>query len=223
MPGKRTLFNSNWKLDPQFKSWLTEDPGSVFSFTCMKCQVSRELGNLGKGALTQHMARQTPFYWSLPSKSVWWHLGQRQGPVIQQIHYQVTVKLLSRRSMQMKKICIIESKIVWTPQVKKLLVALKHKEPPSDHTWMTGEQVLKAEALWSMYTTVNHISNQASNNTSALFEVMFNVSKIAKQFTCAKDKNSYMAAFGLAPYFFWIALSITLWMSHLQHQFPWSI
>ena len=69
------------------------------------------------------------------------------------------------------------------------------------NTWMTGEKVLKAEALWSMYTTVNHISNQASNNTSALFEVMFNVSKIAKQFTCAKDKNSYMAAFGLAPYF----------------------
>ena len=56
MPGKRTLFNSNWNMDPQFKSWLTEDPGSVFSFTCMKCQVSRELVNLGKGALTQHMA-----------------------------------------------------------------------------------------------------------------------------------------------------------------------
>ena len=56
MPGRRTLFNSNWKVEPEFKSWLTEDPGSASSFTCKKCQVTRELGNMGRGALTKHMA-----------------------------------------------------------------------------------------------------------------------------------------------------------------------
>ena len=48
---------------------------------------------------------------------------------------------------------------------------------------------------------MNHISSRACTNTSALFEVMFRDSEISKQFACGKDKNAYLASFGLAPYF----------------------
>ena len=54
--------------------------------------------------------------------------------------------------------------------------------------FIVSEDVSKAEVLWSLYT---------SNNTSALFEVMFHDSEIAKQFSCAKDKNAYMVSFSL--------------------------
>ena len=63
--------------------------------------------------------------------------------------------------------------------------------------FIVSEDVSKAEVLWSSYTTVNHISNRASNNTGALYEVMFHDSEIAKQFSCAKDKNAYMVSFSL--------------------------
>ena len=44
-PAKRTKFNVLWKSD----SWLSEDLSSEFSFKCLKCCMTLELGNMGKG------------------------------------------------------------------------------------------------------------------------------------------------------------------------------
>ena len=194
MPGKRTLFQSTWKNEPKFKSWLVEDPQSPFYFFCKKCQVKRELGNMGIGAVTKHMNSQK-------------HIG------LDQTRKSQSAGLLASwaRSNQPALEGIGDESNVadgsQTGEVSQTDENGNHQDAGNSDTetsinkWMTGEEVLRAEALWSLYTTVNHISNRASNNTSALFEVMFKDSKIAKQFTCAKDKNSWMVSFGLAPYF----------------------
>ena len=78
---------------------------------------------------------------------------------------------------------------------------MNNETDSSMNKWIVGEDVQKAEALWCLYATVNHISNRSSNNMNALFEVMFNDSEIAKEFACAEDKNPYLVSFGLAPYF----------------------
>ena len=51
---KSTKFNANWKKDPIFQSWLLPDPMSKHSFKCKTCQVTLDLGNMGRGALVKH-------------------------------------------------------------------------------------------------------------------------------------------------------------------------
>ena len=82
---------------------------------------------------------------------------------------------------------------------------LENPEPSSSgstlNTWISNEKVLKAEILWSLYSAANHLTCRDSNNTSALFEVMFSDSKIAKQFISGKDKTKNITSFVLAPFF----------------------
>ena len=59
-------------------------------------------------------------------------------------------------------------------------------------TFVVGEQVLKAEA---MNLSVKHLSYKSNQHISILFETMCTDSDIAKQFTCGKDKSSYLVFF----------------------------
>ena len=194
MPGKRTLFQSKWKNEPKFKSWLVEDPQSPFYFVCKKCKVTCELGNMGRGAVTKHMKSQKHIDLDQSRES------QSAGLLASWASSnQPALGGIGDESNAADGSQTVEA--ILTDENSNYQDAGNSDTEASINKWITGEEVLKAEALWSLYTTVNHISNRASNNTSALFEVMFRDSKIAKEFTCAKDKNSWMVSFGLAPYF----------------------
>ena len=67
--------------------------------------------------------------------------------------------------------------------------------------WAIKDKVLKAEILFTIHNVVNHHSFNSKKHTSALLEIMCSDSLIAKQFSCGPSKMSYMAAFGIAPYF----------------------
>jgi len=68
-------------------------------------------------------------------------------------------------------------------------------------SYVMKEDVLKAEIYWTMNEVTKHHSYNSGKNTSALFGVMFPDSTIAQKFACGPSKTSYLAAFGLAPYF----------------------
>ena len=55
---KRTNFNVAWKLDPLFKTWVTEDPVSKGNFRCSLCHVTLELSNMGRNALMKHSSKK---------------------------------------------------------------------------------------------------------------------------------------------------------------------
>jgi hypothetical protein len=68
-------------------------------------------------------------------------------------------------------------------------------------SYVMKEDVLKAEIYWTMNEVTKHHLYNSGKNTSALFGVMFPDSTIAQKFACGPSKTSYLAAFGLAPYF----------------------
>ena len=195
MPGKRTHFNPMWKLDPKFKEWLDADPESKFNFYCKKCHCTCELGNMGKGALNKHVKtkKHASVDESRQSQSaglmLTWSKSSQEK--VDDIFMPLANESLGGNNAQSLDLA-----------TERNCDSVNVNEPESSiNKWIVGEDVQKAEALWTLYTTVNHISSRACTNTSALFEVMFRDSEISKQFACGKDKNAYLASFGLAPYF----------------------
>ena len=67
---------------------------------------------------------------------------------------------------------------------------------------MSQESVLKAEILWNLHCTVNHLSYRSNIHTSAIFATIFSDSEIAQKYSCSKDKSSYFTTFGIAPFFY---------------------
>ena len=198
MPVKRTLFQSKWKNDPKFKSWLAEDPESKLYFVCKKCQVTRELGNMGKTALTRHMNSQK-------------HIGLDQTRKSRSAGLMASWARSNQPALEgigdenSDESNVVDNHGSQTVEVSQTDENDNYQDARNSETsinkWMTGEEVSRAEALYSLHTTVHHIANRACNNSSGLFEAMFPDSKIAKEFSCAKDKNSWIVSFGLAPYF----------------------
>ncbi|MEW8547687.1 MAG: hypothetical protein AB2693_29620 [Candidatus Thiodiazotropha sp.] len=64
-----------------------------------------------------------------------------------------------------------------------------------------GEQVAKAEALWTMKCATSNYSFSSSDKTPELFQNMFPDSIIAKNFSISHQKVSYLLSDGLGPYF----------------------
>ena len=68
-------------------------------------------------------------------------------------------------------------------------------------SYVTKDDVLKSEILWTLKLVTSHQSYKSSEDTNKLFKTMFPDSNIAKQFTCGERKASYMSVFGLAEHF----------------------
>ena len=47
--------------------------------------------------------------------------------------------------------------------------------------WVSQESVLKAEILWNLHCTVNHLSYRSNIHTSAIFATIFSDSEIAQK------------------------------------------
>ena len=67
--------------------------------------------------------------------------------------------------------------------------------------FVSREETLHAEILWTMKVVDDHYSYRSCERTSDLFSMMFPDSAIAKKFSCGERKCAYLCSFGLAPYF----------------------
>lgn len=70
-----------------------------------------------------------------------------------------------------------------------------------DSVTLVSKDTMKAEVLWTLRTIVHHQSYSSNADIGEVFALMFPDSEIAKAFKCGEDKSSYLAKFGLAPYF----------------------
>ena len=68
-------------------------------------------------------------------------------------------------------------------------------------TFVTKDNVIKAETLWTFKLVTNHYSFNSSTDTATLFAAMFPDSEIAEQFLCGERMAAYMTVFGLAEHF----------------------
>ena len=67
--------------------------------------------------------------------------------------------------------------------------------------FLTKDDVLKAETLWTLKLVTNHYSFNSSADMAKLFSAMFPDSEIAKQLACGERKAVYITVFGLAEHF----------------------
>lgn len=54
--------------------------------------------------------------------------------------------------------------------------------------------------MWVLQTVSRHHSYTSNEDIHLVFKEMFPDSQCASAFTCGRDKTSYMARFGVAPY-----------------------
>ena len=180
-----TNFNSVWRKDPLFQSWLLPDPISKHNFRCKVCQCTLELGNMGKGALVKHTksAKHVKNSEELNSASAG-ILASWARPASS------TSSTSSNKSV--------------AGSTSETIVVQDDSTPSTSNplgNWAIADDVLRAEIFSTMNHAVNHHSYNSSKHSSVLFETMFPDSKIAKQFACRPSKMAYMTSFGLAPYF----------------------
>ena len=188
---KQTRFNPLWKNDSRFKFWITEDESSPFWFRCKFCQKKIDLSNMGERALTQHMG------------------SQKHSNLARQRLAQTSGGLLSSWVRPVPSNNSAETRPNESPQSL-------HVSEPSDsdgrnendgnlpgtsnssnalNQWVSQESVLKAEILWNLHCTVNHLSYRSNIHTSAIFATIFSDSEIAQKYSCSKDKSSYLTTF----------------------------
>ena len=74
--------------------------------------------------------------------------------------------------------------------------------PLTDVTsYVSRQDILRAEILWTMKLCASHYSYKSSDDASRLFAAMFPDSAISTKFTCGERKSNYLMCHGLAPYF----------------------
>ena len=67
--------------------------------------------------------------------------------------------------------------------------------------FVSRNDVVKAELLWTLKTISSHCSYSSNENIEKIFRVMFSDSQIAAKFTYGSRKTSYICVFGLAEHF----------------------
>lgn len=75
-------------------------------------------------------------------------------------------------------------------------------------TLLTSSSTVQAEIRWILNIVCSKYSMNSSRDSGLLFASMFPDSNIAKSFQCGRTKASYVAHFGLAPFFYEQLLAI---------------
>ena len=68
-------------------------------------------------------------------------------------------------------------------------------------TYLSKDDVLKAEILWTLQSMTAHNSYKSNENVGNVLQAMFPDSEIAAKFSCGEKKTAYMSVFGLAEHF----------------------
>lgn len=191
-PTKHTKFSDSWLGDGEFQSWLARDKKSDRSAKCKLCMCTIELSNMGRRALTSH----------LTSKK---HVSRAQNKDSQGGLLKTWIQ--SSKSTAVSQPSAIDSSFsvasnsTCSSDNTNITSNTEENKDGSIMSYAIKEEVFKAEILWTLNLVRGHQSYNSSKNTSALFNVMFPDSSIAKKFSCGPSKCSYLTVYFLAPYF----------------------
>ncbi|KAL8603538.1 hypothetical protein ACOMHN_052767 [Nucella lapillus] len=174
-------FNESWLDLPDFKCWLRKHESDQRMAFCVLCKSHIKLHTMGVGALRSHKEGKTH------KKRVQAATGVVPLNLFQQHASSSRPSGASTSSS--------ETSSATPTGVRKTSSEL------SVSSFCTSSDVLKAEVLWTLNIVTSHYSAKSCQENSQLFEVMFPDSQIAKGYKCGETKTSYLATFGIAPYF----------------------
>lgn len=208
---KQTYFSPSWLTDPEFMKWLSKDPKSNQRVLCKACNGAViQLGNMGKQALKMH-AKGKKHQNAMnigPDDTLFMHFkpkepssnlmkcttdGTATSNAVKITQHEYETSLISEPLLEDT-----------SPESENTNVTLQlvHADNKNNiEQFVTRSDTLKAEILWVLKIVTSRYSCNSSEGTSRLFQQMFPDSTIAKKFSCAPTKCSYLMNFGLAPYF----------------------
>ncbi|XP_056262502.1 uncharacterized protein LOC130188267 isoform X3 [Pseudoliparis swirei] len=164
-------FNNIW-LEKNEYFWLRSVPGNAYQASCVMCRKTFQLGTMGIRAVESHVK----------SKKHSDHAKARQQPAI--------ASFCSTASIDVNASTLDGT--VGNPEPTVM---------PSDLRAMCGSTpTLQAEVIWVLRTVTSHHSCRSNDGIGEVFKAMFPDSSLVQSFTCGKDKTTYVATFGLAPY-----------------------
>ena len=175
MPGGKCVFSKKWLESEDFKDWVEEDPQDRHKANCKVCKCPIEIATMGSSALKSHAK------------------GKKHQSNIKASQPVVTMSNFFQPSTSRQA-----TEAAAAPQPPPTFPAAKKTQAP---LYTSDADVLRAEIRWTMKVVSSHYSYKSAENNSALFAAMFPDSKIAKSYSCGERKTSYLATFGIAPYF----------------------
>lgn len=164
-------FNENWLDNPLFASWLVPVKDH-YEARCKLCKKIFKLGTMGVKAVESHM---------LSAK----HTSAKTRLQTTISHFFSAPASTSTAPSQ-----------VGLPPATPIITSA----PTEVRITFGSTPTLEAEVLWVLNTVAKHQSYNGNDGLGEVFRAMFPDSEIAKTLTCGKDKTSYIARFGLAPY-----------------------
>lgn len=192
----KCVFNRKWLSDEKF-SWVKEFKGDKHKALCCVCNKVIDIERMGESALKSHMKgkkhkRNTCtgatssstqvmsafFHKPVRSDSNSFHADGSNGefsvpPPPPAEDGQSTVQLTEGCQQQGGTL----------------------------ENFVTKNDVLSAEILWTLQTISAHYSYKSNEKVGKIFQVMFPDSAIASRFACGEKKTAYLCAFGLAKHF----------------------
>ena len=180
---------------PVFKEWLEKHKKSPFKAYCNVCKKGFELSNMAKRALTSHAGGK------IHQKAV----GLRKLRITKMEQFVKVEKKECQEKKQTEMQNVDTETLTIQSPPEETPMSSQEKPVTSGQcllsTYVSNEDVTRAEILWAMKGVMAHFSFRSSADIGHLFQSMFPDSSIAKKFTCGKTKMNYLICFGLAPYF----------------------
>lgn len=210
---KKTVFNKLWldaKLHPELANWLQEGRGGTSEAFCKLCSMTVQLSNMGRRALVSHAS-------SVKHRKIVDGMSVQKQPSLSSF----SVKLLQDQPSTSKSgipdvpedqpgLITVKSTEVISKQCNsgsaatdKVVFATEAKvqSHPTIASYVSGDDVMKAEILWAMKCVTSHFSMNSARDIKDIFQMMFPDSSIAKKITVGSTKLSYYITYGLSPYF----------------------
>ncbi|KXJ08703.1 hypothetical protein AC249_AIPGENE28448 [Exaiptasia diaphana] len=176
------IYNAKWERDPLYKEWIGPFKGDKKKALCRSCDRLIDISSMGESALKSH-AKGAKHFGNLRLK--------QDSTLISYFGFGSAAVPSTSKSTAETELTVP------LPPVD----AEVRKEPSSITSFLTKDNVLRAEILWVLKLITNHHSFNSSSDISELLPKMFPDSEIAKQFKCGERKSSYICIFGLAEYF----------------------
>lgn len=181
-------FQDAWLADDKFKDWIQRDSSDVKAY-CKWCCKSISIYSMGRQALVSHgngakhvskgktsMPRVTSFFRPVdkaPTPSTSRDASMDSSTADVEVSQSESTVSFSRNSQSHAGL----------------------------DAFVQTSDVLRAEILWCLKSTMSNYSYNSQEDTSDVFKKMFPDSEIAQKFSCGKTKTMYLSCFGIAPHF----------------------
>ena len=169
-------YNPNWERDPRYKEWISPFKGDKKKALCKLCDRFIEISGMGESALKSHAK----------SSKHSLRLKLKQGSNLSDFGFGSLATSSKSNEKPKEPTKSTDELTVPPPQVE----SEKRKEASgSIQSFMTKDDVLRAEILWVLKLVKNHYSFNSSKDMSELLPIMFPDSEIAKHFQCGERKS----------------------------------